>query len=143
MVSVDKNKEPKAGIGNCLEKRASELAAQKTNSWGSSVDSNLAREISLVLEQIENERGLRKEQLGCLLKSECYIWNELHGIERRTPKYSPEIFPEREKFLAKLHGLAKERRQLRREHQRRMGELHSHLLSLLNKHSHLNLGNGN
>jgi len=106
------------------------------------VDAGLAREIALVLDHIEEEREFHQEQLTSLLGSECYVWTELHGIDRRTLRYSPHIFPEREKFLSRLQRIGHERRQLTRKNHERIEELHSKLLSLLNKHAHLKPENG-
>lgn len=82
-----------------LEKKARQLRAKlKQDSWDLSLPSMLKREIALTVDQLDQMRKLRNDQLSSLQKNECDINTELMQMEARTPRYSPYKYPEREKF---------------------------------------------
>lgn len=99
-----------------------------------SARSTTMREIGLTLQHLAFLRNTHTDILSSLLEDECRLGTELHGIARRTPPYSPAIFPEREKFVRGVLALEKERRQVRLKYFDRLHLLHDRLLVLLDQH---------
>lgn len=103
----------------------------------SPITATLRREIALVLNHIN---GLRTQQDNLLLgltRMECSINTELIQMEQRTPRYSPDRFPEREKFQRRLQTVDQERRRLLVIHTDKLHEMHDRLLTVLNRHAQL------
>lgn len=127
-----------------LEDKVNQISSNlHKNIWGVSVPSILKREIALTSEQIKRLKKLHKIQLYNLLQIECYIDTEIMQMEERTPTYSPYRFPEREKLQRRLFNLAAERRKLEIHHEEKLHSLEERLLSLLNKHTQVDiLSNG-
>lgn len=101
------------------------------------ITSSIEREIALVLCHIDRAGTLQEDLEHRLLQSECYIGSELLQMEARTPRYSPERFPERDKLQRRLLNIEQERRRLIVQREKPLQELHDRLLSLLNKHQQL------
>ena len=121
-----------------LEKKARQLkAGLEKDNWDLSLPSMLKREIALTVEQIDQSRKLRKEMLDSLQKNECEINTELIQMEDRTPKYSSQKFPEREKFMRSLLGLEVEQRRLNAQAREKIHSLENRLLGLMNKHEQI------
>ena len=121
-----------------LEKKARQLKNEvEQDGWDLSLPSMIKREIALTVEQIDQSKKLRKEQLDSLQKNECEINTELIQMEARAPKYSPQQFPEREKFMRSLLGVEIERRRLKAGIEERLRSLESRLLALMNKHEQI------
>jgi len=121
-----------------LEKKARQLkTGLKQDSWDLSLPSIIKREIALTVDQIDQTRKLRDDQLNSLQKSECDINTELIQMEDRTPRYSPYKYPEREKFLRSLQGIEAERRRTKAHTEERLRSLENRLLSLMNKHEQI------
>lgn len=78
--------------------------------WTSDPESMFRRELALILDHLDDTRATREYVQKDLLDQECFIRTELHGVEARTPRYSPYRFPERQKLQRQLHQLASERR---------------------------------
>ena len=76
-------------------------------------------------------------QLHSLMKVEVYIDNELMGMNRRTPTYSPYRFPERDKLQRRLFGIEAERRRLHAMYVDRVHGLQKTLLELMHKRGQL------
>lgn len=117
-----------------LEAEAQAIAARSSDS---SITGVLRREIALTLEHIERVRALRESQNLGLVRVECYTNTELMQMEQRTPRYSPDRYPEREKFQRRLMRIGEERRRLDSSTDERMRQLHDRLLTLLNRHAQL------
>lgn len=80
---------------------------------------------------------MERRQLESLLQAECYLDTELMGMERRTPRYSPYRFPEREKLQRRLFDVEADRRRLDATVEEKLRELHDRLLRLLIQHAYL------
>ncbi len=122
-------------ITAALEGQARTLASCLSEAQESPVVASLRREIGLTLEHVENTRLLFSEQMRSLVRVECYVDTELMQMEQRTPRYSPDRFPEREKLQRRLHQVGGERRKLVTAHEERVQRLHDRLLDLVNKHA--------
>jgi len=121
-----------------LEKKARQLkAGLKQDNWDLSLPSMIKREIALTVDQIDQMRKLREDQLNSLQKNECDINTELMQMEDRTPKYSPEKYPEREKFMRSLFSIEAERRRVEVYTEQRLRLLEKQLLILMNKHEQI------
>ena len=121
-----------------LEKKARQLkTGLKQDSWDLSLPSIIKREIALTVDQIDQTRKLRDDQLNSLQKNECDINTELMQMEDRTPKDSPQKYPEREKFLRSLHGIEAERRRTKAHTEEKLRSLEGRLLALMNKHEQI------
>lgn len=103
----------------------------------SDIERVLARELELVVGQIEQSRDVHARQLRSLVRVECYVDTELIQMEQRTPRYSPYRFPEREKLQRRLLDIESERRKLAAEHASGVSRLHDRLLVILNRHAQL------
>ena len=99
----------------------------------------LQREIALTLDHLTEERLVTATVARSLLRFECYLNTELMAMELRTPKYSPQRFPEREKLHRRLFQIEQERRKLAVEHSARRQALRDRLLTLLNRRRLLTL----
>ena len=97
----------------------------------------VARELELVLWQLDEIRDAHARQLRSLLRVECYVDTELIQMEQRTPRYSPYRFPEREKLQRRLLAIESERRTLSVDRAIHLGRLHDRLLTALNRHAQL------
>ena len=121
-----------------LEKKARQLkAGLQPDSWDLSLPSMTKREIALTVDQVDQMRKLRNDQLDSLQKNECNINTEVMQMEDRTPKYSPYKYPEREKFLRSLLGIEAERRRIKVHTEERLRTLEKQLLLLMNKHEQI------
>ncbi len=121
-----------------LEKKARRLkAGLKQDSWDLSLPSIIKREIALTVDQIDQTRKLRDDQLDSLHKNECDINTELIQMEDRTPKYSSHKYPEREKFLRSLQSIEAERRKTKVHTEDKLRSLENRLLALMNKHEQI------
>ena len=123
-----------------LEQRAWAIASK----YGSPdhLSASIARELKLVLQHIESLRELQDHIENSVGESRCSIKTELSRIESQVPKYSSFAPPERERFHSVLLALEAERRRNAATHHEQLRLLHSHLLSLLEKHAHLLRRNG-
>ena len=127
-----------AKFTQALEEKARQLkAGLKQDKWDLSLPSIIKREIALTVDQLDQTRKLRDDQLNSLQKNECEIDTEIMRLEARTPKYSPQQFPEREKFLRSLQGIEAERRRTKAFTEERLRSLENRLLSLMNKHEQI------
>ncbi len=126
-----------------LEQRAHMILKQRdSDGQPSSTVRGLERELALTLEHLDKTRELH-EILRCnLVRIECHVDNELSDMERRTPKYSPYRFPEREKLQRRLIRIEEERRRLAPQEHEQIRGLHGRLLEIVNRHSVL-APNGN
>ena len=117
-----------------LEEKAREAgSAEREKNRGWSPSWLLRDEIALILDQIEGLRFRgRQIELG-LTKEECGIGTELMQMEQRTPRYSPNRFPEREKLQRRLGQLSQERRRFRMAQAEKLDGLHERLLGLVGK----------
>lgn len=127
-------------MSDTLEDRARHTAQELDNrDWDLSVQSMVEREIALTVDQIDRFQQLHEELHRSLMQTECYIDSDLMQMEQRTPRYSPDRFPERDKLQRRLTEICRERRNLAITREERMRELHNRLLLLLNRHSQLKL----
>lgn len=123
-----------------LELRAQRLVAnqkQQQLKEDFSITHGILREISLVLDQITRWQETSERIGHSLLRVECYTDTELMQMEARTPKYSPERFPERDKLQRRLFDIEKERRHQQINDEKMQTELHNRLFILLEKHAQL------
>jgi len=119
-----------------LEKKARQLKTGQDN-WDLSLPSMIKREIALTIDQIDQMRKLREDQLDSLLKNECEVNTELMQMEERTPNHSPEKYPEREKFMRSLLGIEAERRRIMFHTEEKLRLLEKQLLMLMNKYEQI------
>jgi len=121
-----------------LEKKARRLKTGLTqDSWDLSLPSIIKREIALTVDQLDQTRKLCDDQLNSLQKNECDINTELMQMEDRTPKNSPEKYPEREKFMRSLLGIEAEQRRIKVHTEERLRLLEKQLLLLMNKYEQI------
>ena len=127
-----------ATFTEALEKKARQLKTRlKQDNWDLSLPSIIKREIALTVDQLDQTRKLRDDQLNSLQKNECDINTELMQMEDRTPRYSPYKYPEREKFLRSLQGIEAERRRAQVHTEEKLRSLEGRLLALMNKHEQI------
>ncbi len=125
-----------------LEQQARDLISSPRGQTAAfSVTTILEQEIALTLEQLDGLRQLHGRQLRSLCRTECYVDTELMQMEERTPRYSPDRFPERDKFHSRLFLIEAERRKGAVFYEDGMQGLQRRLLSLMQKHEQLNVGN--
>ncbi len=104
--------------------------------------SALEQDIALVADHIHELRMLNHTLLRSLLRVECYIDTEIMQREPREPVYVDERLAERDRLRNKLQKLEEERRRHAVTYREKMQELHDRLLSLLQRHAHLQPSNG-
>ncbi len=92
------------------------------------------REIEALLDHLERLRGLEERLTLSLLRAETYVDTELMQMEARTPRYSPERFPERERFQRRLADIERQRRDLGERQEERRQRLRDRLLDAVNRH---------
>lgn len=121
-----------------LEEKARRLAREiGRDNDDTLVISTVKRQIALTLEHIDRVRDLHVKLGDSLLQMQCYVDTELVRMEDRTPTYSPNRFPEREKFQKRLFVLDQERRRLAAAEEEKVQTLQEHLLALLSRHTHI------
>ena len=125
-------------VSSSLEEKARDVARDRLNNfWDSAPLAVIEREVALVLGQLDRVRTLHGEMQRDLLRDECYVGTELLQMEQRTPRYSPDRFPEREKMHRRIQGIHQERRRLQDTHTERLHSLEDRLLSLLSSRAQL------
>lgn len=107
-----------------------------------SIAALIQQDVALTMEQIDGLRTLHRSQLRSLLRAECYINTELMDMEERTPRYSPDRFPERDKLQQRLFVVESDRRRQFAFYHERLQALQSRLLSLLQKHGQVHVAEG-
>jgi len=123
-----------------LEQAAKDLVANmKARPDSDSITTSLIQDIAFTLEQIDRLRALQNGQSKSLRRTECYVDTELMQMEARTPRYSPERFPERDKLQKRLFDIEAERRKHSVFYEDRLQALQKQLLSLMQKYGHLNI----
>ena len=121
-----------------LEDRAREVVgAQSRPEKAFSATALVTEQLALTLDQIEHLRGRWGELKDALLRAECEVGTELMQMEQRTPRYSPNRYPEREKLQRRLARLAEEGRRLALTQAEKLDGLHDRLLTLLQRHRQL------
>lgn len=125
------------GFTGSLEEKANQITKSMDNNWDNSIPSVLKREIALAANQIDHLRESHKSQNKSFTKAECDIGTELLQMKERAPKYSPYKFPERERFQARLQGVASERRRFKIHYEEKMQNLQKHLLGLIHKYEQI------
>lgn len=121
-------------FSECLEDRARKIVGKLEDLIdGSGPVEHLRREVAIAVDHLDSLRKLHTELRRRLLRLECYVDNELHDMEMRTPKYSPYRFPEREKLQRRLIKIEDERRRLAQAEEEQVQRLQDRLLDLLNK----------
>lgn len=125
-------------VSNSLEDKARDIARDRLdNFWDSAPLAVIEREVALLLGQLDRVRTLHGEMQRDLLRDECYVGTELLQMEQRTPRYSPDRFPEREKMHRRIQGIHQERRRLTNTHTEQLHSLEDRLLSLLSSRAQL------
>ena len=125
-------------VNKRLEEKARDVVRDRLdNFWDSAPLAVIEREVALVLGQLDRVRTLHGEMQRDLLRDECYVGTELLQMEQRTPRYSPDRFPEREKMHRRIQGIHQERRRLRSTHTEQLQTLEDRLLSLLSSRAQL------
>lgn len=126
-----------------LEEKAREIVQElPPTSWDASDTTIVGRELALIVSQIHRLQALNERESRQLLRIECYVGTELLQMEARTPRYSPDRFPEREKLQRRLMTIDQERRRLVIGHEDKLRPLHDRLLYLLEQHTQLTENNG-
>lgn len=126
-------RERESGFGEKLEANARRLIAKSKNE-SDEILATIEREIAWVLDRIDRTRALQERRAKSLLGAECYTHTELGQMEARTPRYSPDRYPEREKLQRRLLAIDRERRATDGEHERELQVLQERLLVLLERH---------
>ena len=120
--------------------RAREIAhGVESPEWESDISSMVKQEVALLLGQIgqlENHYSAQKE---LFLDAECRIDSELMQLGNRLPKYSPVIFPERERLMERLQRIDSEKSRFSDSILGRFISLESQLFSLIRKHDSVSL----
>lgn len=124
-----------------LEQNARALIKERERRpTGFAITKSIEQEIAFTLEQLDRLRAVQKGQFRSLLQAECYTGTELKQMEERTPRYSPDRFPERHKFQQRLFMIDAERRKHSVSHEERIQILQKKLLSLMQKYESLSVG---
>ena len=119
-----------------LEEKARRLAREIGKDTDETpVSATVKRQIALTLEHIERVRDLHAKLRDSILYMQCYTETELIRMEDRTPKYSPNRFPEREKIQKRLFALDQERRKLASAEEEKLQVMQQRLLSLMDRHT--------
>jgi hypothetical protein len=138
--SIPRKEKHNFSIRKSVRKRAEALSTRReSTAWNRKIPSMIARETVLTLEHLRQTKAFHEKQAMQLLQTECDIGNELLHLEARTPRYSSYRFPEREKLNRRLQRLGEEKRRLDSIHQDRVQTLETKLLSLLERHSQLDI----
>ncbi len=125
-------------FGQRVEGTARELTKRlKRNGADDAVHGTLVREMALTLDQIEGIHRVHHKMRRSLLRQECYLDTEIMQREPRPPVYQDPRLAERDRLRDRLRGVEKERRQLLLFEGEQLRPLHDRLLSLVNKHRHL------
>ena len=125
-------------VSKRLEEKARDIAQDRLdNFWDSAPLAVIEREVALVLGQLDRVRTLHGEMQRDLLRDECYVGTQLLQMEQRTPRYSPDRFPEREKMHRRIQGIRQEKRRLRSTHTEQLHLREDRLLSLLSSRAQL------
>lgn len=123
-----------------LRKRAKSIRSDiRKSKWDSMPLSMIERDIVFTLDRIRSVEHVQNKQSLNLLENECSINSEMMQMEDRTPRYSPYRFPEREKIQRRLFWLESEKRKMMADHQLRLNDLDTVLLTLLEKHALLKI----
>ena len=123
-----------------MEVTARELVSKTSGrETGFSLTKMLEREISLILDQIDSLRKLRKDHLKSLCRVECYIGTEIKNRNQQMPNYSPYLIPGRDELQNRLIQIEAERRNHSWFYEGRMHWLQDRLLSLIQKHEQLSM----
>jgi len=124
-------------IEESLEERARAIARRKPERLGIGPSGQLEREIALASGRLDRLREVSRRECADLCREESAIRVEL----RSTESYRPQVFTHppkiREDMEKRLASLRKERRRLRRDHERAMGEHHEQLFRLFRMHDAL------
>jgi hypothetical protein len=125
-------------LSDALEKRAKLIIQnQKPDDWNLSVPSLLEKEIWLTLEQLEQSKQQTTSLLQELLEEEALIDTEIMRLQpRHTGAFTTMSAPPH--LMQRLNQITDERRNIQRANWDKANKLHSHLLELLQKHSHFN-----
>jgi hypothetical protein len=138
--SISRKEKHSFSIRKSVRKRAEVLSTRReATAWNRKIPSMIARETVLTLEHLRQAKAFHEKQAMQLLQTECDIGTELLQLKARTPRYSSYRFPEREKLNRRLQRLGEEKRRLDSIHQDRVQTLETKLLSLLEKHSQLDM----
>ena len=138
MVSDQHTDDDLSTVSRRLEAKARDIARDRLdNLWDSAPLAVIEREVALVLGQLDRVRALHGEMQRDLRRDECYVGTELLQMEQRTPRYSPDRFPEREKMHRRIQGIHQERRRLTNTHTAQLHSLEDRLLSLLSSRAQL------
>jgi hypothetical protein len=138
--SIPREEKQGFSIRKSVRKRAEALSTRReATAWNRKIPSMIARETVLALEHLRQTKAFHEKQAKQLLQTECDIGTELIQLEARTPRYSLYRFPEREKLNRRLQRLGEEKRRLESIHQEQVQTLETKLLSLLEKHSQLDM----
>ena len=114
----------------------------ETGERSHTIASALEQDIALAMDHIQGLRTLNQTLLRSLLRVECYVDTEIMQREPREPVYVDERLAERDRLRDKLQKIEQERRRHAVTYREKMQELHDRLLSLLQRHAHLQPGNG-
>lgn len=133
-----------AGVTETLEDKAEKIVKDfDITGWDNSIPAVLKREIALTVDQIKRLKGFHKDQSSKLDRTESDVGSELLQLEDRIPKYSPQKYPEQEKFQRQLIGLKGERRRQDIFYEDKLQGLHRNLLLLVQKYEQIrDINNG-
>lgn len=133
-------RKPQPSFGERLEAKASEIIRrERTDDRTFFVVSTLERELALTLSHIQRVRALQQQLHLNLLRQECYLDTEIMQREPRPHNYVDYRLPERDRLRDKLRQLEHERRHLAIVYVERLQPLHDRLLTLLNRHTQLQI----
>src|ERR1051325_3839120 len=96
-----KHKRRRIGLfGEDVEREAREVvqSGSADNRWNDGLTNTVASELAVLLETLDAERQVHRQQDRSVMEEEIYVDNELLGVDARTPPYSPYRFPERERL---------------------------------------------
>jgi len=98
-------------LGRILEFQAREIAAARSRTVrGTDPVDIIDRQIIEVLNHMDEAREHHRQIRHSLLINETYINTERMQMEARTHRYSPQRWPEREKFHRRLENIEAQRR---------------------------------
>ena len=128
---------------DCLEKKARKIAERTLkNTWEDSLEGILGREITLVVESLDQERGMAQEAQKELSKLESYVSTDIMRLVPPGRFYHDANIDRRGRLKRRLLDLHRERLRLRLEREERVQKLQKGLLELVEEHSQLTMENG-
>jgi len=125
------------GIEESLEDRARAIARRNPERLGTGPIGQLEREVALASGRLDRLKETNRMEVAGICRDESDIRVRLESLESYRPRVFTYPLRIREDMRKRLASLKKERRRLKREHEKAMGEHHEQLFRLFRMHDAL------